>query len=64
MEEHVKTKDFSTIIKLLDISIEEASTSGRNDRAFISQIYCNRGLCHQRLNLNRKALKVHGQPSN
>ena len=58
MEDHIRNKDFSSIIKILDDSIEEVSTSGRNDNALYSQLYCNRGLCHQRLNINRKALKV------
>ncbi|BDA45969.1 probable UDP-N-acetylglucosamine-peptide N-acetylglucosam at N-terminal half [Coccomyxa sp. Obi] len=69
MEEHVKNKDFSSIIIILDNSIEEVSTSGRIDSAIVSQIYCNRGLCHQRLHLNRKALKdydeaLRADPSN
>lgn len=45
----------SDIIKLLNAEID--ATSGSPAAA---QLLCNRGLCHQRLNLNRKALKVRG----
>ena len=46
---------FSDIIRLLNVEIEAVSGSPA-----AAQLLCNRGLCHQRLNLNRKALKVRG----
>lgn len=58
MEENFRRGDFSRIIKQIDDSIEASSSSGRDESKVTSQIYCNRGFCHQRLNLNRKALKV------
>ena len=53
MQQAAREKKFSRLIGQIDIEINKSASSG--DKA---QLYCNRGLCHQRLNLNRKALKV------
>lgn len=46
--------DFSAILKDIDARIDAAAGSPQ----IAAQLLCNRGLCHQRLNLSRKALKV------
>lgn len=53
MQQAASEKKYSRLIGQIDIEINKAGSS--DDKA---QLYCNRGLCHQRLNLNRKALKV------
>ena len=53
MQQAASEKKYSRLIGQIDIEINKSGSS--DDKA---QLYCNRGLCHQRLNLNRKALKV------
>ena len=54
MQQAAGEKKFSRLIGQIDIEIGKPASSS-DDKA---QLYCNRGLCNQRLNLNRKALKV------
>jgi len=58
MLEAFRRKQYSSIIKEIDKSIREAPNSGNSDSKKLSRLCCNRGFCHQKLHLNRKALKV------
>lgn len=62
MEGIIKQRDYPRMIKDLDASIQAASASGRQDSNIVARMYCNKGFCHQKLNLNRKALKVANCP--
>ena len=53
MQQAAGEKKFLRLIGQIDTEISHSRSN--DDKA---QLYCNRGLCHQRLNLNRKALKV------
>ena len=54
MQQAAGENNFSRLVGQIDTEIGKPGTSS-DDKA---QLYCNRGLCHQRVNLNRKALKV------
>ena len=56
MQQAARERNFSRLIGQIDGELGKPGTDG-GDKA---QLHCNRGLCHQRLNLNRKALKVPG----
>ena len=49
--------NFSSLIKLLDVAIEMFD-GGSQTQAELHELLLNRGYCNQRLQLNRKALKV------
>jgi hypothetical protein len=48
----------TTTIKVLDSAIEAAEQQHAAAVAKLAQLHINRGLCQQRLGMNRKALKA------
>ncbi len=56
----VANQNFSATIKVLDSAIQDAAQEHLNALAKLVQLHLNRGYCNQRLQLNRKALKVSG----
>ena len=56
MQQAARDRNFSRLIGQIDVELGKPGT----DDGGKAQLHCNRGLCHQRLNLNRKALKVPG----
>jgi hypothetical protein len=50
--------NFSATIKVLDTAIGSAHKEYAETQHKLVQLYLNRGYCNQKLNLNRKALKV------
>jgi hypothetical protein len=56
----VAAQDYSSAVKVLDASIEETRQDYATALHRLVQLHLNRGLCNQRLHLNRKALKVTG----
>eukprot|EP00775_Hariotina_reticulata_P011921 gene11921-12065_t len=53
----VAAQDYSSAVKVLDASIEETRQDYATALHRLVQLHLNRGLCNQRLHLNRKALK-------
>lgn len=54
----VGSGNFTATISVLDQALEAAQLEHAAVQAKLVQLFVNRGLCHQRLGLNRKALKV------
>jgi hypothetical protein len=54
----IGTQDFSGAVRLLDGEIDELKPAFDATLQRLVQLYLNRGICNQRLQLNRKALKV------
>jgi hypothetical protein len=50
--------DYTGAVKLLDSAIDETRTDYGAALHRLVQLHINRGICSQRLHLNRKALKV------
>lgn len=50
--------DFSAAARLLDGAIDDEKANYASALQRLVQLHLNRGLCNQRLHLNRKALKV------
>jgi hypothetical protein len=61
----VASQDFSGAVKVLDEAIDETRQDYTAAQFRLVQLHLNRGMCNQRLHLNRKALKVshHAQRS-
>lgn len=56
----VGASDFSGAVRLLDAEIDQTSASYAAMQHRLVQLHLNRGICNQKLQLNRKALKVGG----
>lgn len=54
----VAAGDFSSAVKVLDGAIDETRQDYAAALHRLVQLHLNRGLCNQKLHLNRKALKV------
>lgn len=54
----VATGDYSNAVKLLDAAIDDTRDEISIAKHKLEQLYLNRGLCNQKLQLYRKALKV------
>jgi hypothetical protein len=54
----IGSQDFSGAVKLLDAEIDEAQAGYQALLHKLVQLHLNRGICNQKLQLNRKALKV------
>ena len=54
----VADQNYSSALKALDGAIEGATAEHELVLRKLVQLHVNRGLCNQRLQLNRKALKV------
>lgn len=54
----IGSQDFSGAVRLLDGEIDELKPAFDATLQRLVQLYLNRGICNQRLQLNRKALKV------
>jgi len=54
----VVSQDFSGAVKLLDAEINETRQDYTEALHKLVQLHLNRGICNQKLHLNRKALKV------
>jgi hypothetical protein len=54
----VASQDFSGAVKVLDEAIDETRQDYTAAQFRLVQLHLNRGMCNQRLHLNRKALKV------
>jgi hypothetical protein len=54
----IGSQDFSGAVKLLDAEIDQTTASYVAALHRLVQLHINRGICNQRLQLNRKALKV------
>jgi hypothetical protein len=54
----VGSQDFSGAVKLLDAEIDQGKASYEAALHRLVQLHLNRGICNQKLQLNRKALKV------
>lgn len=54
----VVSQDFSGAVKLLDAEINETRQDYAEALHKLVQLHLNRGICNQKLHLNRKALKV------
>lgn len=52
--------NFTATLKVLDAAIDATSEQHASTLAKLVQLQVNRGLCQQRLGLNRKALKASG----
>jgi hypothetical protein len=50
--------DYAAALKALDEAIDKGNDERASLTARLAQMHVNRGVCHQRLHLNRKALKV------
>lgn len=57
----VASQDFSGAVKVLDEAIDETRQDYTAAQFRLVQLHLNRGICNQRLHLNRKALKVRGR---
>jgi hypothetical protein len=57
----VASQDFSGAVKVLDEAIDETRQDYTAAQFRLVQLHLNRGICNQRLHLNRKALKVRSQ---
>jgi hypothetical protein len=54
----LSNQDFTGALKLLDSAIDETKQDYASAAHRLVQLHINRGICSQRLKLNRKALKV------
>lgn len=54
----IGSQDFSGAVRLLDGEIDQLKPAFDATLQRLVQLYLNRGICNQRLQLNRKALKV------
>lgn len=54
----VGSQDYSGAVKLLDTEISDARHSYEDAMHRLVQLHLNRGICNQKLQLNRMALKV------
>lgn len=54
----VGSQDFSAAVKLLDLEIDQSRAGYEAALHRLVQLHLNRGICNQKLQLNRKALKV------
>lgn len=52
--------NYTATLKVLDEALVSAELQQAALQAKLVQLHANRGFCHQRLGLNRKALKVGG----
>jgi hypothetical protein len=54
----VAEQNYSATLKLLDGAISHTSEELSSVAQRLAQLHINRGFCHQKLHLNRAALKV------
>lgn len=54
----IGSQDFSGAVKLLDAEIDQSRAGYEAALHRLVQLHLNRGICNQKLQLNRKALKV------
>lgn len=53
----IADQNITATLKLLDAALPAAEADLATARARLAQVHINRGFCHQRLSLSRKALK-------
>lgn len=54
----IGSQDFSGAVRLLDAEIDQSRAGYEAALHRLVQLHLNRGICNQKLQLNRKALKV------
>lgn len=54
----IASKDYTAAVKLLDSAIDNTRQDYGTALHRLVQLHLNRGMCNQKLHLNRKALKV------